>query len=86
MTKKVLITGASGLLGRAVVHEFEHDGSWKILGLAFSRTHGKLRKVDITDQQAVDEVMQEFMVNYFVIIYNLIVSILPFGILKKIKF
>ncbi|KAK7097521.1 methionine adenosyltransferase 2 subunit beta-like isoform X2 [Littorina saxatilis] len=60
MAKRVLITGASGLLGRAVLKEFERDGSWSVLGLAFSRAGDKLRKVDITDKQAVNNVMQEF--------------------------
>ena len=62
MDKRVLITGASGLLGRAVMREFERDGSWGVLGLAFSRAGDKLRKVDITDKQAVFSVMQEFKV------------------------
>ena len=42
--------------------EFERDGSWAVLGLAFSRAGGILQKVDITDQQAVNNVMQEFKV------------------------
>ncbi|KAK7495281.1 hypothetical protein BaRGS_00013463 [Batillaria attramentaria] len=58
--KKVLITGASGLLGRAVMREFEANGSWTILGLAFSRAGQKLKKVDLTNPQAVTEVLQEF--------------------------
>lgn len=58
--KKVLITGASGLLGRAVMREFESNGAWCVLGLAFSRAGQKLKKIDITDQKAVSDVMQEF--------------------------
>ncbi|XP_076467753.1 methionine adenosyltransferase 2 subunit beta-like [Babylonia areolata] len=58
--KKVLITGASGLLGRAVMQEFESDASWTVLGLAFSRAGSKLRKVDITDPQAVKSLILEF--------------------------
>ena len=65
MQKRVLITGASGLLGRAVMSEFERDGSWSVLGLAFSRAGEKLRKVDITDKQAVFSVVQEFKVWIF---------------------
>ncbi|KAL8576443.1 hypothetical protein ACOMHN_049010 [Nucella lapillus] len=59
-SKKVLITGASGLLGRAVMQEFERDGTWAVLGLAFSRAGNKLRKVDITDKQAVKDILQQF--------------------------
>ena len=58
--KKVLLTGASGLLGRALYKEFENDASWEILGLAYSRAKGKLRKVDITDSAAVNQVVEEF--------------------------
>jgi S-adenosylmethionine synthetase len=36
-TFKVLITGASGLLGRTVVEEFEKDPKWQVIGLAYSR-------------------------------------------------
>ncbi|XP_076071391.1 methionine adenosyltransferase 2 subunit beta-like isoform X2 [Mytilus galloprovincialis] len=60
MSKKVLITGASGLLGRAVYKEFVNEGSWEVLGLAFSRCTGKLRKCDITKDEEVKTVMKEF--------------------------
>ena len=39
--KRVLITGASGLLGRQLATEFEQSG-WNVLGLAFSRARGKV--------------------------------------------
>ena len=44
------------------MREFERDGSWNILGLAFSRAGEKLRKVNITDKEAVISVMQDFKV------------------------
>ncbi|GAV04078.1 hypothetical protein RvY_14413-2 [Ramazzottius varieornatus] len=52
--KTVVVTGASGLLGRAVLKRFEEAG-WKATGLAFSRAHKhpNLVKLDITDQEAV---------------------------------
>lgn len=34
--KRVLITGASGLLGRAVLAAFKNS-QWEVCGLAFSR-------------------------------------------------
>ncbi|XP_071087248.1 methionine adenosyltransferase 2 subunit beta-like [Haliotis cracherodii] len=58
--KRVLITGASGLLGRAVFQEFSAAPSWEVLGLAFSRSGDKLRKVDLTDPSAIQQVVQEF--------------------------
>ncbi|XP_002741389.1 methionine adenosyltransferase 2 subunit beta-like [Saccoglossus kowalevskii] len=57
--KRVLITGASGLLGRPVLKEFT-NASWEVLGLAFSRATGSLKKVDITDEEQVRNVMKEF--------------------------
>lgn len=60
MAKRVMITGASGLLGRAVLQEFENDESWTAQGLAFSRAGNKLKKVDITDRHAVADAMQYF--------------------------
>ncbi|EDV25057.1 uncharacterized protein TRIADDRAFT_25365 [Trichoplax adhaerens] len=58
--KKVLITGASGLLGRAILKEFEVDGSWECVGLAFTRAKGNLRKVDLKDVGAVRALVSEF--------------------------
>ena len=63
MSKKVIITGASGLLGRAVYKEFVREGSWEVLGLAWSRTGEKLSRVDLRDQKAVQKVVQEFQVS-----------------------
>ena len=45
--KRVVITGATGLLGRAVVKEFER-GSWSVQGWGFNRADGKL--VILTDE------------------------------------
>ena len=59
--KKVLITGASGLVGRALVAEFNRQ-SWEVLGLAYSRAGGALKKVDLTDEEAVTCVIKEFKV------------------------
>lgn len=57
---KVLITGASGLLGRAIKTEFEKISSWNILGLGYSRLEGGLMKVDLTDENALREVIEDF--------------------------
>ncbi|XP_033106020.1 methionine adenosyltransferase 2 subunit beta-like [Anneissia japonica] len=58
--KKVLITGASGLLGRAILKEFSNSASWEVLGLAFSRSGDNLKKVDLTDNAAVRDTLKEF--------------------------
>ena len=62
MDKKVLITGASGLLGRDVTRVFLADKTWSTLGLAFSRSGGDLdlRKCDVTDRDQVEAVVREF--------------------------
>ncbi|KAJ8028646.1 Methionine adenosyltransferase 2 subunit beta [Holothuria leucospilota] len=56
---KALVTGASGLLGRAIVKEFEANG-WNVLGLAFSRSSAKLKKVDLRDSHCVEETIKSF--------------------------
>ncbi|KAK4053208.1 hypothetical protein OIO90_003982 [Microbotryomycetes sp. JL221] len=57
---KVVITGASGLLGRATLSAFQEKG-WNAKGLAFSRANGKqLVKVDLHDRQAVTNLLDEF--------------------------
>lgn len=57
---KVLITGASGLLGRAIKSELEKVPSWQILGLGFSRLDDGLRKVDLTNTEELNQVMCDF--------------------------
>ena len=58
---RVLITGASGLLGRALVKEFT-KASWDVTGLAYSRAGGILKKVDLRDSDAVTNVIKDFKV------------------------
>ena len=62
MAKRVLITGASGLLGRAIYKEFLQDSSWETLGLGFSRVTGNMKKVDITEESQVKDVINTFKV------------------------
>jgi len=57
--KRVLITGASGLLGRAVLSTMKQNG-WVVLGTAFTRTGENLVKVDICHPEEVDKIIQEF--------------------------
>lgn len=51
-----LITGASGLLGRALMHCFPTEHT---IGLAFSRANHPLEKLDLTDHEAVTHYLQE---------------------------
>lgn len=52
---RIVVTGASGLLGRAVVHQLRADGH-NVVGTALSRAtpESKLEKVDLTDMVALD--------------------------------
>ena len=67
---KVLITGASGLLGRAIKREFEKNASWDILGLGFSRLAGGLKKVDLTNPQDLNQVINDFKPDVVCLLYT----------------
>ncbi|EPQ52149.1 NAD P-binding protein [Gloeophyllum trabeum ATCC 11539] len=62
---KVLVTGASGLLGSAVYNAFKQAGH-DVLGLAHSRATGDLKKVDLTDKGQVEAVFREFKPNWVI--------------------
>jgi len=48
-TKKILVTGASGLLGRPIFKALKAEKSWKVTGTAYSRPSESLVKVDLAD-------------------------------------
>ncbi len=55
--KRVLITGASGLLGRQVMRAFDLDG-WKVTGTAFSRADGKtLLRINLENTAEVEQAL-----------------------------
>ncbi|KAG8933879.1 hypothetical protein FRC03_010930 [Tulasnella sp. 419] len=57
---KVIVTGASGVLGSAVYEKFRSDPQNDVIGLAHSRQHGDLIKVDLHDSAAVEKLVAEF--------------------------
>jgi nucleoside-diphosphate-sugar epimerase len=60
MPDRVLVTGATGLLGREVVNAFENAG-WDVAGTGLTRASPpKITKLDITDEQAVGSALDEF--------------------------
>lgn len=72
---KVLITGASGLLGRQILNYLENNSLqlenpvdncqnyvFECLGLCHSRAKNKLRPVDLNNFNQIDDVIQEFRV------------------------
>jgi S-adenosylmethionine synthetase len=75
MEKKVLITGASGLLGRAIYKYLTNDTyqktypvkegencKWHCLGLCFNRAKADLKPLDLNDFSKVDQLIDEFKV------------------------
>lgn len=60
---KVLLTGASGLLGRAILKELKTCSQWDVLGLSFSRTTDDLMKCDLTQHEQVQDVLTKFRPN-----------------------
>ncbi|EXJ92107.1 dTDP-4-dehydrorhamnose reductase [Capronia epimyces CBS 606.96] len=53
-----LVTGATGLLGRQVYKAFT-DAGWQTTGTGFSRASGPIRKLDIQDEEAVRQLVDE---------------------------
>ncbi|BGP16101.1 hypothetical protein JCM10213_007520 [Rhodosporidiobolus nylandii] len=62
---RVLVTGASGLLGRAVLAAFKQAGH-DVKGTAFSRAGGDLVKLDLNDEEAVKGFFSEFKPEFVV--------------------
>ena len=61
--KRVLVTGASGLLGRAIYKEFGNRDEYEVLGLAFSRAGEMFTKLDLTDEREVSKLIAQFRVS-----------------------
>ncbi|RHZ61270.1 hypothetical protein Glove_349g103 [Diversispora epigaea] len=56
---RVLITGASGLMGRVVYKNF-NDSGHQVLGLAKSRLKNGLKRCDLTEKSSLEPIIQEF--------------------------
>uniref|UniRef100_A0A8D0B9V8 Methionine adenosyltransferase 2 subunit beta n=1 Tax=Salvator merianae TaxID=96440 RepID=A0A8D0B9V8_SALMN len=57
--RRVLITGATGLLGRAVYNEFKAN-NWNAVGCGYSRARPKFEQVNLLDAAAVHNLIHEF--------------------------
>ncbi|MCZ6633203.1 MAG: SDR family oxidoreductase [bacterium] len=57
---KILLTGASGLLGRALMKVLSNHNTFQILGLAYSRVHNGLHKLNLLDKHAVTQLVTEY--------------------------
>ena len=57
--KSVLVTGATGLLGRQVVKAFQTD-DWTVVGTGFHRARPPtIRKVDLTDSTQMTNILDD---------------------------
>ncbi len=54
----ILVTGASGLLGRAILAAFRSDAAWRVCGTGFSRVREGLVTLDLCDPAAVDSCLE----------------------------
>lgn len=58
---RVLVTGATGLLGRAVCREFQNN-NWLVIGIGFRRARPGILRCDLTDEDAVRGLLQDYKV------------------------
>ncbi|XP_034436890.1 methionine adenosyltransferase 2 subunit beta-like isoform X2 [Hippoglossus hippoglossus] len=56
---KVLVTGATGLLGRAVCREFENS-SWLVIGTGYRRARPRILRCDLTDEDAIRRLLHKY--------------------------
>nr|XP_015205435.1 PREDICTED: methionine adenosyltransferase 2 subunit beta isoform X2 [Lepisosteus oculatus] len=57
--RKVLVTGATGLLGRAVCKEFQNNG-WHVMGSGHSRARPRFESCNLLEPEAVRQLVQGF--------------------------
>jgi len=57
---KVLVTGASGVLGKAVYDAFQATGQHQVIGLSFSQTKHPLVSLDLQDSEKVEALFSEW--------------------------
>jgi len=59
MPKRVLVTGATGLLGRQVVKAFEREG-WTVTGTGYTRAKPpSILKLDLGSEAEIIKVLDE---------------------------
>ena len=56
MTQKVLITGATGLLGRQVVKAFQRK-DWEVISTGFTRASSSILKLDLNSKSSIADIL-----------------------------
>jgi len=57
--RKVVITGASGLLGSAIYDAFQRSSAFQVTGLTHSRQIDGMRQLDLLDEPKVETLVSE---------------------------
>lgn len=63
---KIVITGASGVLGGAIYQEFKKHRGYEVLGLAHSNPGSEFTKLDLLDAAATDTLIKEFLPDWVI--------------------
>lgn len=63
-SRRVLITGATGLLGRAVFKEF-NENNWNAVGCGYRRAQPRFEQINLLDSIAVHDIIHEFQVSFW---------------------
>ena len=69
MNKTVLLTGATGLLGRAIRTEFASDNTWNCIATGYSRSTGDVKKINLRDENEIASVLKDSKVSFTVAIH-----------------
>ncbi|KAJ7598993.1 hypothetical protein C8J56DRAFT_915607 [Mycena floridula] len=65
-SKRVILTGASGLLGRAVHEALKKAGKFELLALCHSRPGADLEPIDLLDYEIVNKKFREYQPQYII--------------------
>ncbi|NXF52388.1 MAT2B adenosyltransferase, partial [Oceanites oceanicus] len=58
-SRRVMITGATGLLGRAVFKEF-NENNWNAVGCGYKRAQPRFEQINLLDSIAVHDIIHDF--------------------------
>ncbi|MCH9021212.1 MAG: dTDP-4-dehydrorhamnose reductase [Planctomycetes bacterium] len=58
-SEKILVAGASGMLGSELINQLRARGNWQIVETAFSKSRGEQIRMDMTDSDAVEKLIAD---------------------------